>query len=204
MKRILAAADQSITDARAMVNACHAVDSAGHYVRQDKERILITNACFLGLFISLEEFLEASFPHYLIGRMSTNRWRPGKYGRPRDATHAHEMLKGNQRFIDWSTPDTVIKLADLYFKQGEPFRIPIVSSLAHLNRMKKVRNATAHMSVTTQNALDSVYSQWTGTPQSNVSAYDTLMSIGATSSDTFYTYSEKTVQTIMQQIGNHV
>jgi hypothetical protein len=78
------------------------------------------------------------------------------------------MLVGTQRFVDWSTPGTVIKLADLYFDGGEPFRTPIVSATAHLERMKRVRNATAHVSKTTQAALDAVYAQWTGIPRAGV------------------------------------
>lgn len=90
-----------------LVYDTHETDTTGSYLRSLAERELVTNACFLQMFIALEEFFEAAFVHYAIGRMSTARWRPAKYMRPPTVDHAHLMLVGTQRYVDWSTPDTV-------------------------------------------------------------------------------------------------
>ncbi|MEX8031900.1 hypothetical protein AB6V29_02590 [Microbacterium sp. 20-116] len=202
MKEILAAGLARLVEMRGMLVSAHSLDSSGAYERSLAERELISNACFLSVFIALEEFYEAAFAHYLVGRMSTARWKPSKYGRPPSTDHAQKMLIGTQRYVDWSTPSTVVRLADLYFVDGEPFRTPIASAQEHLNRMKTVRNATAHISVTTQAALDAVHAKWTGSAATGVTAYGTLMSTGLSGSHSFYGYTETVVQAIMLDIAN--
>ena len=203
MKTIQGAALQKLADARSLVNSVHQIDGAGHFIRSSMERELVTNAYFLNVFIALEEFFEASFAHYMTGKMSTVRWRPSNYARPPSADHAHRLLVGTQRFVDWSTPDTVKKLADLYFKDGEPYRTALGSVHGHLNRMKTVRNSTAHVSKSTQVALDAVYSAWTGTPTINATAYAALMSVESGGTDSFYGASERVVKSILSQVASH-
>ncbi len=202
MKAILAAGLERLTDSRALTVAIHETDGSGLYVRSRTERSIVTNACFLNVFIALEEFLEASFVHYMTGKMSTAKWRPTKFSRELDADHAHRMLLGNARHVDWSTPDTVLKLADLYFKDGEPFRTAVASSHSHLLQMKTVRNSTAHSSATTQIALNSLFNRWTGAPSVDQGPYEMLMAPEHSTSETFYGASERVVTAIMRNIAD--
>ena len=174
MKVILAKSMQRISENRTHLNSAHTLNSNGQYERSLSERTLISEACFLNLFITLEEFLESSFAHYLVGRMSTMRWRPSRFAKPTSLEHAQRMLVGSQRFVDWSTPDTVLKFADLYFLDGEPYRTPLAGAQSHLQGMKTVRNSTAHLSSSTRAALDGLYSRWTGTPSSGITGSSEL------------------------------
>lgn len=202
MRTILASGVQKLANARATLKAVHELDPlTGVYVKQRYERELVSNACFLSVFVALEEFFEASFLHYLTGRMSTARWRPTKHAKPSSVDHAHRMLVGTNRHVDWSTPDTVVKLADLYFSNGEPFKSPVQSVYSHLADMKTVRNSTAHVSLTTRTKLEAVYTRWTGVPSSSVSAYDMLLAPRAGGTDTFYAASESTVAVVMRDIA---
>jgi len=203
VKHIQAAASKKIADASKLVQAVHALDGAGQYSKSLYEREVVTSACFLNIFIALEEFFEQSFGHYAMGKMSTAKWRPSKYARPPSQTHAQAMFIGFQRFMDWSTPDRVVALAKLYFANGEPFVVPVNSALSHLQMMKTVRNATAHMSLTTQASLDAVYSRWSGMPLVGSTPYGMLMSVKPSTSQTFYGASEQTVTAIISQVSSH-
>lgn len=202
MKRIQAAALGKIAAVQTLVSTVHSVDPKLRYERGLAERELVTTACFLKMFIALEEFFEASFAHYATGRMSTERWRPSKYARPPSLDHAHAMLTGTQRWVDWSTPEKIIKLADLFFVAGEPFQVPVKSSYEHLMSMKTVRNSTAHNSRTTQAALDGLHTRWTAVPAQGVTTYKMLLATNATTADTFYQASESTVTTLINQISS--
>lgn len=202
MKKILATSTRRISDIGAHLQAVHKLAPSGQYERSLSERSLVAEACFLKLFITLEEFLEESFAHYLIGRMSTVRWRPSKYAKPQTKDQALKMLKGIQRFIDWSTSETVVTYADLYFVDGEPFRTPLISAKQNLQDMKTVRNSTAHLSTTTQASLEGLYSRWTGNPKPGVTAYEMLMASKAGQANTFYGECEGIVSAIIAQIAN--
>lgn len=202
MKTLLARSDTRIAELNGHLHSAHSLNSDGHYERSLSERVLVTEACFLKLFIALEEFLEKSFFHYLTGRMSTARWRPSKYAKPLNVEHAQRMLAGRQSYIDWSTPDVVIGHAENYFLDGEPFKTPINSALQHWQRMKSVRNSTAHMSETTQVKLENVYMHWTGNVKQGVSVYEVLMSQKLGGGNTFYRESEQYVVTISHEIAN--
>lgn len=202
MKKILDSSTRRISETGAHLQAVHRLAPDGQYERSVSERALVTEACFLKLFITLEEFLEESFAHYLVGKMSTARWRPSKYAKPQTKDHALNMLKGSQRFVDWSTSDTVVTFANLYFVDGEPFRAPLTSAKQNLQDMKTVRNSTAHLSATTQASLESLYVRWTGNPKPGVTAYEMLMASKAGHVNTFYGESEQIVSAIIAQVAN--
>lgn len=202
MKKILAASLKRIDDLRGLLQAVHEVDSNGVYIRSISERTLVSEACFLKLFITLEEFLESTFLHYLTGKMSTAKWRPSKYAKPPSAEHANNMLLGSQTYVDWSTPDRVRKFADLYFVGGEPYSTALTGVHGHLAMMKTVRNSTAHLSNTTRIKLNNLYSQWTGNPTNGVAAYDMLMAPGVSNGRTFYLESEQQVLNLISSIAN--
>lgn len=202
MKKLLAKSQERITEIRVHMQSAHTLDLNGQYERSLSERALVTEACFLNLFIVFEEFLEASFLHYLVGRMSTARWRPSRYAKPPTVEHANKMLVGQQRFVDWSTPATVIKYSELYFLEGEPFKTPLSGASAQLLDMKTVRNSTAHKSTTTQVKLETLYLRWSGMPKYGVTAYEMLIEPKSGGGTTFYFESERYVSAIIANIAN--
>ncbi len=202
MKNLLSTSVRRIDEIRTHMQSIHVIDGKGGYERSLSERSLVAEACFLKLFVALEEFLEVSFAHYLAGRMSTERWRPSKYAKPIDTEHALNMLRGVQPFVDWSNPEKVILYACLYFKEGEPYKTPLSGAISHLKSMKTVRNSSAHLSTTTQRSLEGLYSRWTGNPKLGVIAYDILMATGVNYGKTFYNESEQIVLSIILNIAN--
>ena len=204
MQAMQAAAAAKTSGALQLISDVHVLDGSGQYLRPLAERELITDACFLRIFVALEEFLEATFAYYLTGGTSTAAWSPVTYAIPPTLEHAHRMFIGMRPFMDWSTPDNVRQLAHLYFENGEPFATPLASAAQYLKNMKTVRNATAHVSRTTQAALDAVHSQWTGTPTVGTTVYKTLLSMGASTHETFLATSEKTVAAVIDQIARRV
>ena len=105
------------------VSRAHTQDSDGKFHLNKDERDLVTVAAFLRLFIAWESFLEETFVLYMMGKLSRNGLSVKAYVSPVDVAHASRMLLGVQRqkFIDWSTPDTLRALAPVVFHQGGPF-----------------------------------------------------------------------------------
>lgn len=185
-----------------MVQDAHKTDSSGSYLRSPDEREVIAEACFMRLFIALEEYFEAAFGHYLMGGVSTSGWAPVAYASPPTLEHGHNMLIGLMRFVDWSTSESVRRLARLYFKDGEPFDSPLASAVSDLQDMKTVRNAAAHVSRTTTAPLDALYRRWTGSPRQGVSAYEMILATGHASGASFLARADAVVSSIGSQIAN--
>lgn len=173
------------------------------YVRPEVEREIVLSACFVRVFVALEEYLEAAFGHYIMGGLSVAGWSPVVYAKPPTVDHAHGMFIGLQRFMDWSTPDQVRKLAKLYFANGDPFDAPLASSLQTILDMKTVRNAASHVSRTTTAPLDALYSRWTASPRRGVSAYEMILAQESKTSRSFLLHAELTVSAVARQIATH-
>lgn len=186
----------------AAVQHAHSTDSAGNYALTLDERSLITQAAFVHAFIALEEFLEASAIHYLQGGVGLNGWAVVSYVDPRDGDHAMEMLIGQSRFVDWSSPDVVRKLSRVFLANGEPFESALAGFHSDLLDMKTVRNACSHVSRSTGTALGGFLSRWTGVPSLGVSAYDALLAVGKPSGQSYYQHARATISRIGQQISS--
>lgn len=202
MIQLLTKHEQELIDLSQLMNTVHTTTSSGIYVQNEFDRTVIAEACFLKMFISLEEFLESAFFLLLMGGATTTGWQATTYARPPSDEHAQNMLVGTNRYVDWSTPDTVTKFADLYFANGDPFKTPIAGSIRHWQNMKTVRNSTAHKSQSTISALASVHTSWTGDVVANPKAYDTLMAEHITSKKSFYATSNDIVLAIMRAVAN--
>lgn len=112
-----------------------------------KRRIhLINEYSFLNLYLSWEYFLEEAFIRFLCGAQNSNALPKTRYVRPYSLKHARDVIKQNQRYIDWTAGNVVIDRAKLYFKDGEPFNSALGSCLNELTEMKKIRNRIAHSS----------------------------------------------------------
>ncbi|MFQ3246476.1 MAG: hypothetical protein ACI9SP_003128 [Arenicella sp.] len=131
-------------------------DANGNLPMAQDEALFIAKSCFLEVFIAWESFLEDSFVKYLRGKYSSLQTRPKRFAQPVDDAHANKMIIGNNRFADWSNPETVKKLASIYFRDGEPYRTSLNSIADDLNQMKTIRNSCAHSSATTQQKLDAL------------------------------------------------
>jgi hypothetical protein len=202
MQVIVGSFQQAMGSARAASQRAHQVDSAGAYIVPLAERELITQAAFLRMFVAFEEFLEHSFAHYAMAGTSLAGSTPVAYVNAPDAAHAHKMFIGVLTYMDWSSPHKVCKLAKLYFEDGEPFSGAIASATADLYDMKTVRNAGAHVSVTTSAQVEALYRRWTSQQKSSVTAYETLTATGVKAKTTFMTYADQILNGLVLAIAD--
>lgn len=193
----------NVAIAAGLVPKIHALDPNGAYLYSPAERATVTNACLVRMFVAFEEFLEAGFGHFLMGGASTTGWTATTYASPSTLVHAHDMVQGMQRFTDWSTPSTVSRLAGLFFDGGEPFASALASATQDLQDLKTARNGAAHVSRTTQAAIDALHTRWTGTGAAGISTYDLLLAPHVTSSTTFLDHSRSTLVTVATAIANY-
>lgn len=167
------------SSANNFVSRAHTQDARGHFHLTESERELVTVAAFLRLFISWETFLENTFLLYMLGNPTRLGANIRTFVVPNDLEHATSLLLGAQRqkFIDWSTPDTLRNLAPIIFEDGKPFLTAINGCHAQLLDMKTVRNATAHSTSTTKRALNSLASRMLNHSITNITPAEFLLSI---------------------------
>ncbi len=177
LRQILIQYQKSIKTVRALVVTAHSQDPRNRFTIPEDQRVIIIEAALLRLFISWETFLQDCFTSYLLGRKSISRRRYKRYTFPLDSQHAIDISTGLSRYVDWSTPSTVKKIARLHFENGEPFFSIISAIESDLNDLKTIRNSTAHSSFTTSNELDALATRLLKRPVSNVRVYDLVLSI---------------------------
>ena len=107
---------------------------------------LITELAFLKLYISWERFLEQSFIRFMCGAQNIGGLPAARFVHPISIEHALNILRQNQRYIDWTIASDVIGRGRLYFRDGEPISTVIGGSLSYLDEMKIIRNSIAHQS----------------------------------------------------------
>lgn len=140
-------------------------------------REFICESAFLRIFISWETFLENSFVDYLLNEPSVLNNRPAKWANPINKEHAQEIITGNQRFMDWSNPETIRKISQIFFHQGYVFNTTLSAINNDLMDLKAIRNSAAHMSSTTSGKLDGVSTRILNVQCENFTAYRLLFSI---------------------------
>jgi len=118
----------------------------------DSERHLLYEAIFLRLFRAYENLLENVFISYLTGEQTIGGVQVNSHVIPINRDHARALVTSSQPFLDWTSPQTIIKRAETYIIGGEPIRTAIAASQSHLQQAKKIRNHIAHNS--TESAKD--------------------------------------------------
>jgi hypothetical protein len=118
----------------------------------EPERHLLYEAIFLRLFRAYENLLENVFLSYLTGEPTQGGAQVQSHVTPTSRDHARALITSSQAFLDWTSPQVVIKRAETYIISGEPIRTAITTSQSHLQQAKKIRNHIAHNS--TESAKD--------------------------------------------------
>jgi len=107
---------------------------------------LLTESIFFSAYRAYENFLEDTFVLYCLEKESVSGKKYGSYLKPKNFSHARELIQSSMTHLDWTSPDNVISRAETYLLDGEPFKTPVASSLESLRDMKKLRNHIAHNS----------------------------------------------------------
>lgn len=160
-----------------LIASAHRLDPAGTAIFPTAERELITVAGFLNLFVAWEEFLETAMSQFMVGTPTLSGTAPVRYATPPDVESAKRMLIGTNRYFDYANHELVRRMAALYFRNGYPFEPHLSAIVTDLADMRTMRNASAHLSSTTQVALESLAQRIFGAPRSGISLYAMLTAV---------------------------
>ena len=104
----------------------------------------LTESIFLRAFRAYEKLVRDVFILYSHGVESDSGKKALSYINSKSFLHAEILIKSERPFLDWGSPDNVIKRAETYLKDGEPIKLPLLSYRGPLIEYKKVRNHIAH------------------------------------------------------------
>jgi hypothetical protein len=153
------------------------MNSDNHYLFEKPFRSFVVEACLVKLYIAWEEFLEDCFTCYSMAQTSLSGMRYVRYMTPIDISHAKNMAKGTQKFVEWGNTTIVLTLCNLCFNDGQPFKSVIGSINQDLSDLRVIRNAAAHLSSTTKAAFDAVAVKMLGFSATGIDVPDLLLSV---------------------------
>jgi len=172
---------QSLADFQTRLVACddltaaaHKVDGNGDFLFTEPQRQQITVAAFLNMFIAWEGFLEDAITKFMSGTLPTNGNPVVRYVSPPNQESARTFIIGINKYFDYANHDNVKKISRLYFQNGYPIEPHISSIASDLADLRTMRNSSAHISSTTQRALDAFAQRVFSTPQPGISLYRLL------------------------------
>jgi hypothetical protein len=190
---ILAAFRTEVAQCNNLIAHAHALNPSGQPLLPIIDQKQITIAAFLNMFISWETFLECAFMDYMTGASTIGGRFPVRYVSPSNAGTARAMVIGTQRYFDYANHDNVKKIARMFFENGDPFEPHISSMIQDLADLRTMRNASAHVTSTTQTALESLALRTFGQPKTGIDLYQFLTAIDprSNSGDTVFAISRE-------------
>lgn len=187
-----------------LIAEAHATMPSGVQLLSPASQRQITVAAFLNLYISWETFIEEAMAKLMAGDGTIQGALPTRYAVPRDERAARAMVIGVRRYFDYGNLELVRKLSTIYFWNGYPFE-PHLSALAStVADIKTMRNASAHMSSTTQTALEGLALRILGRPCPGIDLYTFLLSAHprSTSGATIYGHIRSQLLVAAELISN--
>lgn len=180
LNRILAEFKTSVIHCDDLIAAAHKIDATGATVFTPKQQEQVTVAAFLNLFIAWETFLEESLATFMVGAPGVSGRYPVRYAVPPNEEAAKRMVVGTMRYFDYANHELVSKIASIYFANGHPYLPNLSSIYSDLRDIRTMRNSAAHISSSTQAALETLALRLLGRPSIGIRLYALLTaSIGA-------------------------
>lgn len=167
----------AVAQCDSLIANAHRSDAAGVEIFPESDRRQITVAAFLNLYIAWETFLETTTTALLSGAPTIGGGAPVKFAAPATRDAAHKMVIGINRYFDWGNHVNFRKMSEIYFDGGAPFQPHINAIQATLDDMRTMRHASAHISSTTQSALESLALRLLAQPSPGIDVYDLLTAI---------------------------
>ncbi len=161
----------------------------------------VIDGAFLSLFMALEHFLEESFICYMMGEPGINGNSFAKFVSPQNETQARDMLKGINRFTDFTNRDTIVRLANNFFDGGGTYSY-LNSISADFEEMKKIRNAISHISVESSRAFQGLVRSKLGVIPPNITTSTFLNSTVPNTTSTFFIHYRDIVEYTIGYISN--
>ncbi|MCK4428747.1 MAG: hypothetical protein KAU95_00100, partial [Candidatus Aenigmarchaeota archaeon] len=135
--------EQRIKDNLDLISDINELNSTNTVLNKSQVNQII-ELVFLKIYVSWEIFLEDVFIKLIL--ISKNNYKITAYLKPRDYSHALEMLKENKPFLDWTKVDNVMNRSKYFFKKGFPIFNNLYLIKTELTEMKTIRNNIVHMS----------------------------------------------------------
>lgn len=188
---------------RLIANA-HRVDANGIPLLPAVDQQQITIAGLLNLFVAWESFLEDCLAKYMAGCPTISGRLPVRFVTPSSIDAAKLMVVGVNRYFDYGNHDYVRKMVRLYFDQGYPFEPHLTSIVTMLGDLRTMRNASAHVTSTTQAALEALAQRVHSIPQPGIALYALLVATDtrSTSGNTVYGEARDTLLAAASLIAN--
>jgi hypothetical protein len=181
-----------------LIAKAHQTNAAGTSLLPSLDREQITVAAFLNFFIAWETFLQNSIAHLMAGSPTIGGSFPTKYVAPGTYGEACAMIIGTMRYFYYASHENVGKSVRLYFEQGHPFEPHLGGIVSQLADLKIMRNASAHVSTTTQTAIEGLAIRVFGRPMPGITLYEmqTAVDPNSTTPETvFLSYKNKLIVT---------
>ncbi|WP_074062338.1 hypothetical protein [Rhizobium etli] len=159
-----------------IANAHQTLPGNGQPLLPEIDRQQITVAAFLNMYIAWETFLEDALAAFLSGVPPLNGNALSKYASPPDAPAAKRMIIGINRYFDYGNHQNMMKIVDIFFQNGAPFRPHLDSVYSLLDDLRTMRNYSAHISSSTQTALETLALRLLGRPSQGITLYTLLTS----------------------------
>jgi hypothetical protein len=145
-----------VAECDSLIANAHQVSSAGVAILPLLDRQQITVAAFLNMFIAWETFLESSLAAFMEGDATMSGAAPVKFVSPINLDAARALIIGANRYFDYGNHENVKRVVKIYFQNGYPYEPHLSSIMSDLADLRTMRNASAHITSTTQTALDSL------------------------------------------------
>jgi hypothetical protein len=187
-----------------LIAHAHQTDAAGVPLLPPLDQRQITVAAFLNLFVAWETFLEESLANFMAGSPTISGQVPIRYVSPPTVNEARRFIIHVQRYFDFGNHDNVRKIVSMYFDNGYPFEPHLSGLSTDLSDLRTMRNASAHISSTTQAALEALAQRIFSTPRPGIDLYSLLMAIDprSTTGNTVYAESREKLLVVAGLVAN--
>lgn len=165
----------SAAQCASLVANAHKTDATGMPLLPPLDQRQITVAAFLNLFVAWETYLEEAFAAILLGNPTLSGSLPVKYASATSADHARKIVVGAQRYFDYGNHEHFRKLVGALLDSGYPFEPHIGSIVSDLQDLRTMRNSAAHVTTSTQGALEALATRLFGAPQPGIDLYSLLL-----------------------------
>ena len=181
-----------------LIATAHGADAGGQAFFSVEDRRQITVAAFLNLFVAWETFLESSLVELMIGSATLSGTVPVRYVSPLNSDRARVLVIGVQRYFDYGNHDYVRRVVGMFFEDGYPFEPHLSSINSDLADLRTMRNASAHVTSSTQTALEALVQRVLAIPHPGIDLYSFLTMIdprSTTGETVFLAYKGKLIVT---------
>jgi hypothetical protein len=162
-------------------NYCNFIDKEMAYITRAESQLsgtdlnYIHEITFLRVFRGYEELIEDIFISSLCRNEKLNSGKLNPWIKAQNSDHALELLKLEKEYVDWDSPNTIIKRAEIIFMNPAPIKNFITAKQEKLLEAKKIRNYIAHNSQKAEKEFNKVYSMYFGAlPISHIDAGEFL------------------------------